>query len=76
MRTTLDLDEDVMSAARSLSRSERKSLGQVVSELARKGLRPTPPVRRGRTGVPTFDVPDGAPVLTPEMVRKALEDAG
>lgn len=76
MRTTLSIDEDVLRAARSLSRIEGKTIGAVVSELARKGLRPAPPRRRGRSGLPTFDVPGDAAVLTPEMVREALEDAG
>lgn len=76
MRTTLSLDEDVLRAARSLSRAEGKSLGAVVSELARKGLRPAPVRRKGRSRLPTFDVPDDAAALTPEMVREALEDAG
>lgn len=38
MRTTLDIDEDVLQAARELARRERKSLGLVVSTLARHGL--------------------------------------
>ncbi len=38
MRTTLDIAEDVLLAARTLGKQERKSVGQVLSELARKGL--------------------------------------
>ena len=38
MRTTLDIEEDVLSAAKDLARRERKTAGQVISELARKGL--------------------------------------
>ena len=38
MRTTLDLDETVLAAARALARSRRCSLGAAVSELARRGL--------------------------------------
>lgn len=38
MRTTLDIAEDVLLAVKSLSRRERKSAGQILSELARKGL--------------------------------------
>jgi hypothetical protein len=75
MRTTLRIDEDVLRAARSLARAEGRTVGQVVSELARKGLRPPPPKRRGRFGLPTFDVPADTEVLTPEMVKEALEDA-
>ena len=38
MRTTINLDDDVLIAARSLARRARSSVGAVVSELARKGL--------------------------------------
>ena len=38
MRTTLDIDSDLLAAAKEIARHERKSAGQVVSELMRKGL--------------------------------------
>jgi len=38
MRTTLDIEDDVLSAAKALARREKKSAGKVISELARKGL--------------------------------------
>ena len=38
MRTTLDIDDDVLLAAKELARRERKTAGQVLSELARNGL--------------------------------------
>jgi hypothetical protein len=75
MRTTLRIDEDVLRAARSLARTEGRSVGEVLSDLARRGLRPNPPRRRGRSGLPSFDVARDAAPLTPEMVREALEDA-
>jgi hypothetical protein len=75
VRTTLRIDEDVLRVARSLARSQGKTIGEVVSELARRGLRPGRTRRPDPTGFPTFDVPEDAPPLTPEMVREALEDA-
>ena len=36
MRTTLDIDDDVMAAARELAREEGSSIGAVVSDLARR----------------------------------------
>jgi hypothetical protein len=53
MRTTLDLDTDVVEAARELAKGQHKTLGQVVSELARGSLagRRSLPVRNG---VPLF----------------------
>ena len=38
MRTTLDIDEDVLFAAKDLARRERTTAGEVISRLARKGL--------------------------------------
>ena len=38
MRTTLDIETDVLQAAKELARREKKTAGQVISELARKGL--------------------------------------
>ncbi len=38
MRTTLDIDDDVLQAAKELARRERKTAGRMLSELARRGL--------------------------------------
>jgi hypothetical protein len=38
MRTTLDIADDVLLASKELARREKKPLGQVVSELARKAF--------------------------------------
>ncbi len=38
MRTTLDIDDDVLQAAKELARRDHKTAGQVLSELARRGL--------------------------------------
>lgn len=38
MRTTLDIDEDVLAAAKDIARRERVSAGTVVSRLLRKAL--------------------------------------
>jgi hypothetical protein len=38
MRTTLDLDEDVLISAKEIARRENKTAGQVLSELARRAL--------------------------------------
>jgi hypothetical protein len=72
MRTTLNLDEDVVAAARELAAAERRSLGAVFSELARRGLTPA---QAGVDGdLPVIRVPAGSPAITPEMVRRALDE--
>ncbi|HVL84636.1 MAG TPA: hypothetical protein VM367_10200 [Pseudonocardia sp.] len=72
MRTTLDLDEDVVEAARELAAGQRRSLGSVISELARRGLTPARVEVDG--DLPVIRVPVGTPPITPEMVRRALDE--
>ena len=42
MRITLDIDDDVLQAAQELARREKKTAGEVISELARKALGASP----------------------------------
>jgi hypothetical protein len=72
MRTTLDIDDDVVAAARELAAGERRSLGAVISQLARRGLTPAQIEVSGE--LPTISVPAGTPPITQEMVRRALDE--
>lgn len=72
MRTTLQIDDDVIAAARELAVGERRSLGSVISQLARRGL--TPARVEAEDGLPVIRVPAGMPPITPEMVRRALDE--
>lgn len=72
MRTTLDIDDDVVAAARELAANARRSLGAVISELARRGL--TPARVETTDGLPVIRVPGDASPITPEMVRRALDE--
>lgn len=42
MRTTLDIDEDVLQAAKERARREKKTTGKVITELARRALTAPP----------------------------------
>jgi hypothetical protein len=72
MRTTLDIDEDVLLAAKELARQQGLPAGKVLSDLARKGLS-----RRVRTktrnGVPLFPARSRA-VVTLELVNRLRDD--
>lgn len=72
MRTTLQLDDDVVAAARELAAADRRSLGSVISDLARRGLTPARVETSG--DLPVISVPAGTPPITPEMVRRALDE--
>ncbi|MGH9063315.1 MAG: antitoxin [Acidimicrobiales bacterium] len=74
MRTTLDLDADVLGAARALSRVDGRSLGRVVSDLARRGLAPSGTTTEVDGRIPVFRVGPDAPVITDQMVQAGLED--
>ena len=38
MRTTLDIDDDILAAAKDLAKAEGKTAGQVLSDLARRAV--------------------------------------
>lgn len=73
MRTTLAIDDDVLQAAKAIAHQQRKSIGEVVSDLARRTLRrpqASPPMRNG---VPLLAVRDARTLVTPQIVN-ALRD--
>ena len=77
MRTTLDIDDVVLAAAKELAEAQNKSAGAVISELARKGLSGTP--RRATTqksAFPVFRVPPDAQTFTSRDVKALLADEG
>lgn len=73
VRTTLDIEEDVLLAAKELARRRGRSIGYVLSDLARQGLS-----RRvegaARNGVPLFPIAADAGVVTPELVNQLRDD--
>ena len=73
MRTTINLDDDVLRAVRSLARERDESLGEVISALVRDALSP-PEMVAYDADFPVFQVREGAPPITPEMVESAMEE--
>jgi hypothetical protein len=72
MRTTLAIDDDVLLAARAMARQQDRSLGDVISELARHSLgRPRP--TGARNGIPLLAPQAGSELVTIEIVN-ALRD--
>lgn len=79
MRTTLDIDDDVLLAAKEHAARERRSIGAVISGLARESLRrPPAPARAGaratKRGGLFAVLPQRDEVVTLEHVR-SLQDA-
>ena len=74
MRTTLDLDDDVLQAAKEMAVLRGTTAGRVVSDLARKALAPRQ-AGRVRNGVPVLPRRPGTPLLTVERVNELLDES-
>ncbi|HEY1607015.1 MAG TPA: hypothetical protein VGF77_15615 [Allosphingosinicella sp.] len=72
MRTTLAIDDDVLLAAKALAAQQRRSIGGVLSDLARKSLNDRPRLQT-RNGIPLLPRRDSSVVVTLELVN-ALRD--
>ena len=73
MRTTVNIDDDVLEIARDLAREKKCSLGSALSELVRRGYRRAT-IAVNERGMPVFRAPPDAKPITNEDVRRALED--
>ena len=82
VRTTLDIDEDVLLAAKELAAKERKSTGKVVSDLVRQGIlagKKPPPRTAGqayrmKNGIPVL--PSRGEVVTTAQIRQLMDAEG
>jgi hypothetical protein len=75
MRTTLAIDDDVLAAAKGLARRQNKTLGEVISALAREALRPAARKRPTRNGVPLLAGRSCALPVTAELVNELRDEA-
>ena len=75
MRTTLNIDDDVLRAVKEIARLRANTAGGILSELAREALegrRPTSD-ETARNGVPLLPARPGAVLVTPDAVRALQE---
>ena len=78
MRTTLDIEDDVLEAAKELAAREGSTAGRVLSALARKGL-----TARGEPGEERWHLVNGVPVvrsrgdvITDAFVQRIMDEEG
>ena len=81
MRTTLEIDDDVLFAAKEIAAKERKTAGKIVSELFRRGLQME--AHSGAQDGQPYALKNGIPVLasrgdvvTTAHIRKIMEQEG
>ena len=73
MRTTVDIDEEILRVVRHLAEERDQSLGRVLSDLARKGLEPTSRPVAHRGAIPVLPRKPGARPVTSQTVKDLLE---
>lgn len=77
MRTTLDIDDDVLQAAKEIAQRDNSTAGQVISDLARRALSPTSSSKRKfvmKNGIPVF--PATGEIVTLEKIQKIMDEEG
>lgn len=75
MRTTLDIDDDVLGAVKDLAAQRNQSAGKVISNLLRSALQPTPRTgAKKRNGIPLLAQTAGARRTTLVDVNRLRDD--
>ena len=73
MRTTLDIDEYVLGAARVIAEQQSISLGRAISQMALRGLQAANQTPKG-TGFPILPSNGTGHVITDELVARYRDD--
>lgn len=73
MRTTLDLDDDLLHAARQLAEQRKLTIGRIISDLVRESLEPKSTVKL-RNGVPLFVPKAGARKPHLDLVNRLRDE--
>jgi hypothetical protein len=74
VRTTLAIDDDLLAAARDLAVRERRSIGEVISDLARSGLKRGDAMPKRRNGLPVLPVKERHGIVTMELVNRLRDE--
>ena len=74
MRTTLDIDEDLLQAVKELAMARKSTAGKVLSELARRGLQPPDDQPEERNGVPLLPPREGEGPVTLDQVNRLRDE--
>jgi len=69
MRTTVNLDDDVLQMVKKYAESRSLGMGKAVSELVRRGISAPRPTR-SVNGLKVFDLPADSPPVTTRAVRR------
>jgi hypothetical protein len=83
MRTTLDIDDDVLFAAKEIAAKERKTTGKILSDFFRRGIQSDSADASGMEPGQPFVFKNGIPILpsrgelvTTEQIQRIMEEEG
>ncbi len=74
MRTTMAIDDDVLAAAKELARTGHRSVGEVISALARTALTPPDKGLSYRNGIPLLPLRSSGSRVSSEFVKQLAEE--
>lgn len=74
MRTTLDIDDELLLTVKQIARQSRTTAGNVVSSLLRESLQPKTFKLEYRNGIPLLPRRPNGPVVTTELVNRLLDE--
>ena len=69
----MDLDDDILAAARSIAAARKQTMGKVVSDLVRRSL--VTKLKKAPSGLPLLPRRPGV-IVTNELIDKLREDEG
>jgi hypothetical protein len=75
MRTTVELEDDILYAVEELAQQQGVSIGKVLSDLARQALTKQQPSMTVRNGIPLFPIQPNAGSITLEVVNQLRDEA-
>ena len=74
MRTTIDIDDEILLTVKQIAGQKNMTAGRVISGLLRESLQPKSFQLEYRNGIPVLPrIPNG-PVVTTELVNRLLNE--
>jgi hypothetical protein len=73
MRTTINIDDDVLNEVKLYARARTMPAGEAISYLLKQALH-KPLGTRIENGFTVFDVPDDSPIVTQEHVQRLIDE--
>ncbi|MGA2713117.1 MAG: CopG family transcriptional regulator [Bryobacteraceae bacterium] len=74
MRTTLDIDDELLLTIKEIAQQRKTTAGSVVSSLLRESLQPKSFKLEYRNGIPLLPRRPHGPVVTAELVSRLLDE--